>query len=395
MKTKPDNAKANRLLKRDPIIKEVFSISDPDTWLVGGLIRDILLTGGKGRGPRDYDFITRDNPTKLARKLKTSLGGSVVNLRAEQITRLVLKNRHVIDISLLAGNLTDDLNSRDYTINSLAWSRKDGIIDLTGALEDITSKSIALISEENLISDPLRIIRAYRFASCNGLSISSKTRKILRKLAKYITSPARERLTYELSRIVTGPDALPALKAANRDSVLSHLLNMDSDDISYNINRLGRLKGRIGWQPSSWLNEVSGMGMQNRDILRLNALLLGADRARLALPSAMIKRFRLTETGLHRLDKISKNDHNAVYTLLCRAGEAALDMAIISGKRWLLDSYRRLIRMRRQPFITASELIGDYGITVGPEVGRTLKRVELFRFIGQITRRTQLKALLK
>ena len=102
----------------------------------------------------------------------------------------------------------------------------------------------------------------------------------------------------------------------------------------------------------------------------------------------------LTQMGLDGIDKINKNDDIAAYTLIDRAGEATPDIAIISGMRWILDEYKRLGRIRRRPLITASELIDDYGVKEGPEVGKALRRVEELRFKREISRRSQLKPLL-
>ena len=143
-----------------------------DGYLVGGCVRDFLLSG-KLSEDRDISIKDAEN---FAKKLAEEFDATFITLDEEnKIYRVVLKDReNYLDISELQGNsIEDDLSRRDFTINAIAYDLKtDRIIDTTGGQKDLKQKTLRHIKEENFIDDPLRILRAYRFIAVTGFESS-------------------------------------------------------------------------------------------------------------------------------------------------------------------------------------------------------------------------------
>ena len=104
------------------------------------------------------------------------------------------------------------MTRRDFTINAIAYDiLNEKIIDVTGGLEDIKKRRLNLIKEENLIEDPLRILRAFRFYALNGFEMTHDLKKCLMKHRDLVLSPAKERINYELMKLFGGKYAVKSL----------------------------------------------------------------------------------------------------------------------------------------------------------------------------------------
>jgi tRNA nucleotidyltransferase (CCA-adding enzyme) len=192
------------------------SLLPAGTALVGGAVRDGLL----GRlAPRpDLDLVVPVDAIALTRRLGRALGGSCVVLDAERsIARLVLKG-WTIDLALcVGGDLTTDLNRRDFTANAIALTLPsatpagdvDGaelrLIDPCGGREDLAAARLVAISEANLLDDPLRLLRGVRLACELEFSIAPATWELLRRHRERIRSVAGERVLAELERLAAAP----------------------------------------------------------------------------------------------------------------------------------------------------------------------------------------------
>ncbi|MEQ8223169.1 MAG: hypothetical protein ABRQ37_12755 [Candidatus Eremiobacterota bacterium] len=199
----------------DPLYGELFLLSkelDSKVYIVGGIVRD-YLTGTINKNT-DMDF-TSDKALKLARKFSRKAGGSFVMLDEEEETgRVVIKKNRdcevTMDFSQTRGNnIIDDIYKRDFTINSIALSFNDcfsghecNFIDPAGGIEDIKNKVIRVVSENSLTDDPLRMVRAFRFASKLNFDISPDTIKSIESHKDKITEVSRERIETELFKML-------------------------------------------------------------------------------------------------------------------------------------------------------------------------------------------------
>lgn len=138
-----------------------FKPIPPGGYLVGGALRDALL----GASFNDMDWLVTD-PEKTARMTAEFLQGSAFPLDEERGHWRVMLGEEVRDYILLDTDLETNLQGRDFTINALALAADGTIIDVVGGREDLHSRQIRMVSKENLHADPLRALRAVRFASC-------------------------------------------------------------------------------------------------------------------------------------------------------------------------------------------------------------------------------------
>ncbi len=187
-------------LLNDEVIELIKKI-DSNSYLVGGAVRDYLL----GKNSYDRDIIVR-NARDFAQKLANETNGTFIELDQENnIYRVVLKDKlNYIDITQ-ADDIEIDLKRRDFTINSIAIDLSNNqIIDINKGQEDLKNKIIRSISEQNIIDDPLRILRAYRFSAILGFEIESNTKEQIHNHINLIKNPAKERINYELMKLFEG-----------------------------------------------------------------------------------------------------------------------------------------------------------------------------------------------
>ena len=180
--------------------------SNHKLYLVGGAVRDFLM----GKTTHDCDIIVEDISAKdfVTEFVKNNDVATSITLDEENnIYRIVMADKiNYIDVTNPVNNsLEDDIKRRDLTINALAMDIKSGeIIDIVGGQKDIKDKIIRAISEENFVDDPLRIIRAYRFASVLGFDVEPDTIKIIEKHCGRVLMPAVERRNSEILKLFGG-----------------------------------------------------------------------------------------------------------------------------------------------------------------------------------------------
>jgi tRNA nucleotidyltransferase/poly(A) polymerase len=156
---------------------------------VGGAIRDLLL----GREPNDVD-VECDDPLVVAQ----GLGRKVIQLgRDDLIAWRVVEGDHIYDFSPIS-----PLGRRDFTINAIAVDLATGELrDPHGGARDIAARVVRMIDAKNFDDDPLRLLRAVRFAVTLDFAIDDATVEAIRARAGKITGVASERIEYELSVI--------------------------------------------------------------------------------------------------------------------------------------------------------------------------------------------------
>jgi tRNA nucleotidyltransferase/poly(A) polymerase len=176
----------DELLRRFPRLRDL----PPQARIaVGGAIRDLLL----GREPNDVD-VECDDPLAVAQ----GLGRKVIQLgRDDLIAWRVVEGDHIYDFSPVS-----PLGRRDFTINAIAVDLATGELrDPHGGARDIASRTVRMIDAKNFDDDPLRLLRAVRFAVTLDFDVDEGTAEAIRARAGKIASVASERIEYELSVI--------------------------------------------------------------------------------------------------------------------------------------------------------------------------------------------------
>ena len=188
-------------------------------YVVGGSIRDILLN----RKPKDFDVVTSARPSEIQRIFKNS---RIIGRRFK-INHIIFGRNKVIEVSTARsipsnrmvaknednlylrkdnqfGNFKEDAARRDFTINGLFFDiRNETIIDYTGGVEDIKNKVIRIIGDVDisLPEDPVRMLRALKFASLLSFGLDQSLLKGIRKHRKLIRKASIARLHEEFNKI--------------------------------------------------------------------------------------------------------------------------------------------------------------------------------------------------
>ncbi|WP_373539186.1 CCA tRNA nucleotidyltransferase [Chamaesiphon sp.] len=189
-------------------------------YVVGGAVRDCLL--GRVRAELDLDLVVATSAVAVARQLATTYRAGFVLLDAErQIARVVFPGM-TVDIAQQDGaSIVADLARRDYTLNAIAYDIQTGAtIDPFNGSEDVQQRLLRMVGRDNLVSDPLRLLRAYRQAAQIGLTIEPATHRAIRELVPLLTTVAAERVLAELRYLLQAPTSSQWLAAMVADDLL-------------------------------------------------------------------------------------------------------------------------------------------------------------------------------
>jgi tRNA nucleotidyltransferase (CCA-adding enzyme) len=202
-----------------PELQQIESALKTELYLVGGTVRDVL---SGSESTTDFDLAANLPPAEILSRLQaaniqvipTGLKHQTVmavftdssdsKLHVE-ITSLRTKK---VDQTVGVGNsIEEDLSLRDFTINAIAFSfNNKKILDPLNGILDIQQKIIrgCLDSSERFKEDPLRTLRAVRFASTLNYELESETKKAIKENAKLLSKVSVERIREELEKIILG-----------------------------------------------------------------------------------------------------------------------------------------------------------------------------------------------
>ena len=208
------------------LLAEAVAELDSDAYVVGGYVRDKIMC----RDCVDIDVVAVGSGIDLANRFAEKIGkGTRVNVFKNFGTAMVnYKEETDWQIEFVGarkesyrkdsrkplvenGTLEDDQNRRDFTINALAISLKQNnygeLIDPFDGINDIQDQIIQTPLDPDITfsDDPLRMMRAIRFASQLGFFIEDRTFKAISTNAGRITIVSIERITDELNKIILSP----------------------------------------------------------------------------------------------------------------------------------------------------------------------------------------------
>lgn len=199
-------------------------------YIVGGTVRDWLL----GILARDLDLAVDKDGISFAENLASLSGGTFVLLDADNGVGRVVWKGYVIDVAEFRGsaiNIQADLVKRDFTMNAMAVPlvlREErlyslDLIDPCHGQRDLHNSLIRSAYQASFSDDPLRLLRAYRFASETGFAIDLQTEKLIQEQAYLIEDVSPERITYELNKIMASKRTGIVAKMLVESGLLWHL----------------------------------------------------------------------------------------------------------------------------------------------------------------------------
>ncbi|WP_243374410.1 CCA tRNA nucleotidyltransferase [Geotalea sp. SG265] len=222
-----------------------------DAYLVGGSVRDALL----GREVKDLDFALSSACGEVARRFAGEMGAAFFWLDEPRQQARVVNNSGTMatcDFALLRGSsIEKDLLLRDFTINALARplsGNAEDIIDATGGLRDLQRGIIRACKDDTFIDDPLRLLRAIRFAATLGYEIDGETLQTITDQSNLLERVAGERLRDELFQVLAAPRIHTWLAMLFDSGLLHGLLPLAllNDPLSAGVAGRGRIDERIG-----------------------------------------------------------------------------------------------------------------------------------------------------
>ncbi len=183
--------------------------------LVGGFIRDLILD--RLSLYPDIDIVIPYNSLDIGKDIAEKFSGKFLILDQDRnIVRIIFRNFTVDIASQTHELLVEDLKSRDFTINSVGFSFNDGkLIDPAHGIRDMNDSLLRSFRDENLLDDPLRILRCFRFVSELNFHIEPRILEFIELNKFRLKTVSAERIQYELKRIVQGKEALKTVEFLN------------------------------------------------------------------------------------------------------------------------------------------------------------------------------------
>lgn len=225
------------------LITHVVSDKKQQTFVIGGFVRDLLLQRPK---VKDIDIVTEGSGIELALSVADKLhskpkvsvfkrfGTAMIHVKDYDVEFVgARKESYSFDSRkpfVEMGTIEDDQNRRDFTINTLAISLNEEnfgeLVDPFNGLEDLKRKIIRtpLDPEITYSDDPLRMIRAIRFATQLNFTIESSSFLAIKENAERFDILSKERITDEFNKIMMSPQPSIGLKLLYEANLLQRFL---------------------------------------------------------------------------------------------------------------------------------------------------------------------------
>ena len=195
--------------------------SGHQAYIVGGAVRNLCL----GRPITDWDVTTSASPDEIKTIFRNT---KLFALKHDTVT-LVDSGRH-FEVTAFRGqrnSIKDDLAHRDFTINAMACDMENSeILDFHAGRKDLARKLIRTTGDpgKRFREDPLRILRAARFASELGFRIDNDTKDAMKNMASMLCSVTPERIRDELMKILMSPKPSTGFTIMRRTDLLKHVI---------------------------------------------------------------------------------------------------------------------------------------------------------------------------
>lgn len=229
------------------IIDRIYE-NNYEAYIVGGCVRDSLLK----LEPNDYDITTNATPDiildifKDFRCIETGIehgtvsvliDGDIYEITTYRIEGEYRDHRRPDNVDFTS-DLREDLKRRDFTINSMAYNEKEGLVDLFGGQKDLDKKIIKTVGNpyDRFNEDGLRMVRAIRFSSKLDFDMEEETLLAIYDNAKIIENISLERITDEFTKIILS-NKIENLIYLFKTKLLNYL-NISEENDEEKINKL-------------------------------------------------------------------------------------------------------------------------------------------------------------
>ena len=226
--------------------------SGAETYLVGGAVRDLLL----GIIPKDFDIATSASPRQIQRLFYNA---RIIGKRFK-LVHLIFRDK-VLEISTFRsgeeveegnnnvfGSIDQDAKRRDFSINSCYYDPSNGqLLDFNGAMEDFKKRRISSVIplDETFVEDPVRMIRAIKYAVVTGFNLRMNIKMAIKKYNAELGRVSTSRLTEEVNKILASGHSREIINELKRYKLLPFMLPAfsiysDYEQVQANLSALDR-----------------------------------------------------------------------------------------------------------------------------------------------------------
>lgn len=245
-----------------------------EAYLTGGCVRDLLLD----KQPKDFDVATNAKPDEIKRIFRNCRligrrfllahvffpGGKIIEVATFRANPTDVQEDMSEDLLVthdnVYGNIEEDAKRRDLTVNGLFYDPVEGkVIDYVGGREDLAAKMIRTIGDPEIRfrEDPVRILRAIKFASRLDFEIETETKKAMHRHASEIIRCAPARVQEEMTRLLTSSRARQALALCHEIGILDVLMPEMTEVIGATPHDEGNETTKLVHE--AWLTMLDGL----------------------------------------------------------------------------------------------------------------------------------------
>ncbi len=245
----------------DSALKVLYRLKDAgyESYLVGGCVRDMVL----GKKPKDFDVTTEATPEQVNKLFRNSrligrrfklvhvrFGREIIEVATFRASHDSDDNQdnklgQQSDVGMLIrdnvyGSVHDDALRRDFTVNALYYSINDfGIHDHTTGMEDLQQRTLRMIGEpqQRYREDPVRMIRAIRFAAKLELTMAPETEAPIRELAPLLENIPAARLFDETLKLFMSGHAVTTFYLLREFNLFAPLFPATAFALEQEINK--------------------------------------------------------------------------------------------------------------------------------------------------------------
>ncbi len=221
-----------------------------EAYIVGGFVRDKLL----GKDSYDVDICTNARPMNLKdifpiNQNSNGYGGFNLKIKRYNIDITTYRKEkayvgHNPSEVEYVNSLFEDIRRRDFTINSFCMDKNDNVLDLLNAMDDLKNKTIKVVGDADykFSEDPLRMLRAIRFATILDFNIDDVALASIKKNYGLVSKLSDERIKEEVIKILSSSNFRKGLNLLI-DTRINEVIGLKNniDNITYCSDILGML----------------------------------------------------------------------------------------------------------------------------------------------------------
>ncbi|MBT3922189.1 MAG: CCA tRNA nucleotidyltransferase [Nitrospina sp.] len=406
-------------------------------YVVGGTLRDYL-----SRKPgTDFD-LTGKHAAELGSNFARSLNFTCVpldNSPGRQTVRVILNQNQHLDFTDLQGkNIEEDLSQRDFTINAMGLllsdflSGRKNIIDPHKGQDDLKNRKIRVLSGPIFQSDPLRMLRAFRFAATLEFKIDEETLVKISHHKSILMESAQERIWHELKLFLKTQHTISLLQTFQSSGILECLFPASDKNFSKTYPQYQKLESLLNEPEKTfpeYANELSAECItENQYLLKIAVLLKGIkqkeNKEAWEIPysdSSVVKEWNIRPNnaevkfinqtlsgawylsemyskrnhGLDELFELSKKmgEELPASVIFFNSGSGLKDVALFCNDILKFYYHQFLPMMSNIALLDGKDIIHQFGLSPSPLFGKILHYVQKAQVLGNITTHEEAIAL--